>query len=691
MKKFATEEIRNVAVLGGGRAGKTSLSEALIYFNKGIAKLGSVDEGSTVMDFDPDEIERKNSHHAALASLETSRGKINLIDTPGISNFLCDTEVACRVVDSALVVIGAVGGVKYDTERVWKYAEENDLPRMIVVTEMDKERADFEKLLGNFEEIFGARPAPLQWPIGSESSFRGVVDLLRMKAIIFSEDGSGKEITEDVPAEMLDAAQNAREALVESVAESDDDLLEKYLEGETLEDEEIRSALRKGIIGRKIVPLLFAVGTRNLGTASLTDFIFDFLPSPLDRAPGIANVPDSEEEKILEVKEDVPLAAIVFKTVVDPYAGKISLFRVFSGKVHGDQVFNASKGVKERAGQLSTVMGKELKTVPEVAAGDFGAITKLKETATGDTLSDEKTPLILPPIVFPNPVISVAIEPKSKGDEDKLSTVLGKLKDSDAALRISRDPQTREMLISAMGQQHVDVIMSRLKRMGVEVNLKEPKVPYRETISKTFSSSYRHKKQTGGAGQFAEVHLRVEPLPRDTGFEYEWKVFGGAISTSFKPSVEKGVRQVLEKGVVSGCHVVDLKAVVYDGKEHPVDSKDIAFQVAGREAFKLAVKGAGPKLLEPIMALEIVVPEEFVGDIMGDLSSRRGRVAGVDGGGGRQIVRANVPMAEILRYATDLTSMTGGRGQFSMILAHYEEVPAQLAEKIIAASKSEEE
>jgi elongation factor G len=691
MKKFATEEIRNVAVLGGGRAGKTSLSEALIYHNKGVAQLGSVDEGGTVMDFDPDEIERKNSHHSALASLETSRGKLNLIDTPGISNFLCDTGIACRVVDGSLVVIGAAGGVKYDTERVWKYAEENNLPRMIVVTEMDKERADFEKLLAGIEEIFGIRPATLQWPIGSESSFRGVVDLLRMKAIIFAEDGSGKEKTEEIPAEMQDEVQKAREALVESVAESDDELLEKYLEGETLEDEEIRSALRRGILERKIVPLLFAVGTRNWGTASLTDFIFDFLPSPLDRMPATASIPDSDEEKTLEVKEDAPLAAMVFKTVVDPYAGKISLFRVFSGKVHGDQVFNATKGIKERAGQLSTVMGKELKSIPEVAAGDFGAITKLKETTTGDTLSDEKTPLLLPAITLPNPVISVAVEPKSKGDEDKMSTVLGKLKDSDAALRISRDPQTREMLISAMGQQHVDVIMARLKRLGVEVDLKEPKVPYRETISKPFSTSYRHKKQTGGAGQFAEVHLKVEPLPRDTGFEYEWKVFGGAISTSFRPSVEKGVRQVLDKGVIAGCHVVDLKAIVFDGKEHPVDSKDIAFQIAGREAFKLAVKGAGPKLLEPIMALEIVVPEEFVGDVMGDLSSRRGRVAGVDGGGGRQIVRANVPMAEILRYSTDLTSMTGGRGQFSMELDHYEDVPAQIAEKIIAASQSEEE
>jgi elongation factor G len=691
MKKFAADDIRNVAIIGGGRSGKTSLTEAMIFSAKGIPTLGSVDEGTTVTDFDPDEIERKNSHHASLVSLETAKGKLNLVDTPGFPNFLSDTKASCRVVDGAIVVVHAVDGVKFETENVWKYADENALPRMIVVNGMDRERADFQKVLEGIESRFGIRPVPLQWPIGSEGSFRGVVDLLQMKGRIFSEDRDGKDKAEDVPEDLAEDVEKAREALVEGVAESDDDLLEKYLDGQVPEDEEIRRALKIGVASGKIVPLLFSVAVRNWGAGAVTDALFDLFPSPADRPPATGKAPDSETEEKRETKDDEPLAAIVFKTVMDPYAGKISLVRVYSGRIHGDQVFNASKGIKERFGQLAHVLGKNLKALPEAGAGDFAALTKLKETATGDTLSDEKSPIVLTPIDFPNPVISVSVEPKSKGDEDKLSTALHKLQESDVALRVSREPQTREMLISTMGQQHIDIVVGRLKRLGVEVSLKEPKVPYRETISKSFQSHYRHKKQTGGAGQFAEVHLRVEPLPRDTGFEYAWKVFGGAISTSFKPSVEKGIRQVLDKGVIAGHKVVDLKALVTDGKEHPVDSKDIAFQIAGREAFKMAVQGAGPKLLEPIMALEIVVPEEYVGDVMGDLNSRRGRVAGVDIAGGRQIIKANVPLAEILRYATELTSMTGGRGQFTMEPAHYEEVPKQIAEKIIAAAKPSEE
>ena len=389
--------------------------------------------------------------------------------------------------------------------------------------------------------------------------------------------------------------------------------------------------------------------------------------------------------------EDAPFSALVFKTLVDPYTGKITLFRVFSGRLHGDQLFNATRGARERAGSLNQVLGKTLKAVPEVGPGDFAAVVKLKETHTGDTLCDEKHPVTFATITFPHPVMSMAVEPKSKGDEDKLSTALHRVTEADALIRISRDPQTKEMLISAMGQQHIEIVVERMKRLGVDVLLKEPKVPYRETVSKSHETMYRHKKQTGGAGQFAEVHLRVEPLPRGGGFEYAWEVFGGAISTSFKPSVEKGIHSVLEQGVIAGYPVVDVKAAITDGKEHPVDSKDIAFQVAGREAFKLAVQGAGPKLLEPIMSLEIVIPEEFVGDVIGDLNSRRGRIAGVEGGGGRQRVSAKAPLAELLRYATDLTSMTGGRGQFTMELDHYEEVPSQIAEKIVAAHKSAEE
>jgi elongation factor G len=691
MKKYSLDEIRNVGIIGGGRAGKTSLAEALIYLNGATKSLGAVEEGNTVSDFDADEIERKNSHHAALASLETQRGKLNLVDTPGISSFLSDTLAACRVVDGALSVVSAVDGIKFETETVWKYAKENSLPTVVVISETDKERADFQKVIDDFESILGVKPVPLQWPIGKESSFSGVVDLLSMKARSFAADGSGKEKTGEIPEELKDEVQAARESLVENVAESDDDLLEKYLEGEAPGDEELRAALRKGILEGKIVPAVFTVSVKNWGTSSVMDVIFDFLPSPADRPAVTGSPQDSEEVQEREISEDAPLSALVFKTVVDPYAGKISLFRVFSGKVLGDQIFNGSKGSRERFGQLAQVLGKNLKAVPEVTAGDFGAMTKLKVTATGDSICDEKQTFILPEIDFPKPVISVAVEPKSKGDEDKLSTALSRLKDSDTALKVSLDPQTQEMLISTMGQQHIEIVIGRLKKMGVEVTTKEPKVPYRETISKTFKSRYRHKKQTGGAGQFAEVYLRVEPMERGGGFEYGWEVFGGAISKGFQTSIEKGIRQVLDKGVIAGYPVVDVKAVVYDGKEHPVDSKDIAFQVAGREAFKVAVEGAGPKILEPIMALEIVVPEDCVGDVMGDLNSRRGRVAGVDIAGGRQIVKANVPLAEILRYATDLTAMTGGRGQFTMDLAQYEEVPAQVSEKIIAGSKQNEE
>jgi elongation factor G len=564
-----------------------------------------------------------------------------------------------------------------------------NLPRVVVINAMDKERADHTKAAEEFESIFGVKPVALQIPIGRESSFRGVVDLLSGKARIFADDGSGKEKIEDIPGDMADEAEAARDSFVESIAESDDELLEKYLEGHAPEDAELSAALRKGIMEGNIFPLVYTSAVNNWGTETLSDVIFDLLPSPADRPAAVGTLPDSEEELARECSPDAPFSARIFKTIIDPYAGKISLVRVFSGVLKGDSVYNSSRGVKERFGQVAQVMGKSLDSVNEVGAGDMGAITKLKESLTGETLSDEKNPVVYPEITFPNPVISMAVEPKSKGDEDKLSTALGRIREADVSLRVSRDPQTGEMIVSTMGQQHVDVVVARLKRIGVEVNLKEPKVPYRETIIKTFQTSYRHKKQTGGAGQFAEVHLRVEPRDRDTGFEYGWEVFGGAISSSFQTSIEKGIRQVLNKGPVAGYPVVDVKAVVFDGKEHPVDSKDIAFQIAGREVFKMCVSGAGPKLLEPIMALEIVVPDDCIGDVMGDLNSRRGRVGGVDGSGGRQIVRAQVPLAEILRYATDLTSMTGGRGQFSMELDHYEEVPAQIADKIVAESRTE--
>jgi len=686
MKRYEVDQLRNVVLLGGSRAGKTSLAEALLHHAGATSRLGSVDEGTSVLDFDPDEVNRKLTLNTTLASLETPRGKINLLDTPGFSSYLGDSKAACRVADAALFVVSAATGVKFETEALWKAADERGLPRMVVVTKLDRERTSLAKVLEEAEKFLGVRPVPIQVPIGAEGSFRGVVDLLQGKARLFKPDTSGQETIGEVPGEVAAEVAAARERLAEGVAESDDRLLEKYLDGQPLDDQEIREGLRVGVLAGKVVPLVFAVPVKNWGTAALDELIFSLLPSPDQRPPVEGTNPSGGEER-RSAAETEPFCALVFKTLVDPYTGKITLFRVFSGRFSGDQLYNATRGVRERAGSLNQVLGKTLKSVSEVGPGDFAAVVKLKETHTGDTLCDEKHPVVLPTIVFPNPVISMAVAPKSKGDEDKLSTALHRVTEADTMVRISRDPQTKEMIISAMGQQHIEIVVERMKRLGVDVLLKEPKVPYRETISKSFETMYRHKKQTGGAGQFAEVHLRVEPLPRSAGFEYAWEVFGGAISTSFKPSVEKGIHSVMEQGVIAGYPVVDLKAAVTDGKEHPVDSKDIAFQVAGREAFKLAVQGAGPKLLEPIMALEIQIPEEFVGDVIGDLNGRRGRISGVEGAGGRQRVNAKVPLAEILRYATDLTSMTGGRGQFTMELDHYEEVPAQLAEKIIAASR----
>jgi len=690
MKRYEVDQLRNVVMLGGSRAGKTSLAEALLFTNGATNRLGSVDEGTSVLDFDPDEVARKLTLNTSLASIETPQGKINLLDTPGFSVFLGDSRAACRVADAALFVVSAATGIKFETEALWKAADENGLPRMIVVTKLDRERTSLAKVMGDAETYLGVRPIPIQVPIGAEGSLRGVVDLLLGKARFFKDDPSGQETLGEIPAEIAAEVAAARERLTEGVAESDDELLEKYLDGQPLGEDEIRKGLRAGVLAGKIVPLLFAIPTKNWGTAAIAESIFSLLPSPEQRPPATGVNPTGGDES-RAAKEDAPFSALVFKTLVDVYTGKISLFRVFSGRLTGDQIYNATREIRERAGSLNQVLGKILKTVPDVGPGDFAAVAKLRETHTGDTLCDEKHPVVFPPIVFPTPVISMAVEPKSRGDEDKLSTVLHRVTEADMMIRVAREPQTKEMLISAMGQLHIDVVVERMKRLGVEVLLKEPKVPYRETVSKSFSTMYRHRKQTGGAGQFAEVHLRVDPLARGAGFIYAWEVIGGAISTSFKPSVEKGIMSALEQGVIAGYPVVDIKAAVTDGKEHPVDSKDIAFQVAGRGAFRLAVQGAGAKLLEPIMSLEITIPDEFVGDVIGDLNSRRGRISGVDGGGGRQRVAARAPLAEILRYATDLTSMTGGRGQFTMVLDHYEEVPAQNAEKIVAAARKESE
>ena len=519
MKRYEVDQLRNVVMLGGSRAGKTSLAEALLFTHGATAKLGSVDEGTSVLDFDPDEIARKLTLNTSLASIETPQGKINLLDTPGFSVFLGDSRAACRVADAALFVVSAATGIKFETESLWKSADENGLPRLIVVTKLDRERTSLAKVLADAEAFLGVKPIPIQVPIGTEGSLRGVVDLLLGKARLFKPDASGQETIAEIPAEIAEEVSNARERLTEGVAESDDALLEKYLDGQPIGEAEIRAGLRAGVLAGKIVPLLFAVPTKNWGTAALTEAVHSLLPSPAQR-PAVPGTNPAGGAETRAAQEDAPFSALVFKTLVDAYTGKISLFRVFSGRLAGDQIYNATRGIRERAGALNQVLGKTLKTVPDVGPGDFGAVAKLRETHTGDTLCDEKHPVVFPPIVFPTPVISMAVEPKSKGDEDKLSTVLHRVTEADMMIQVAREPQTKEMLISAMGQQHIDVVVERMKRLGVEVLLKEPKVPYRETVSKSFSTMYRHKKQTGGAGQFAEVHLRIDPLERGAGFEY---------------------------------------------------------------------------------------------------------------------------------------------------------------------------
>jgi elongation factor G len=693
MKTYEAENIRNIGVVGHGDSGKTSLVSAFLFDSGTVNRLGSVDEGTTITDFDDEEIARKISLQSALAFCEFDKKKINMIDTPGYANFIMEARASLRVLDAGLVVVCAVSGVEVQTEDVWGFLDEFTLPRIIVINKLDRERASFERTREDLAKTFGREAVAIQIPIGAEKDFAGVVDLVQMKAFVYEADGSGKFKMQEIPDSLQEQAQAERRKLTEMVAEMDDALLERYLEEEKLSQEDLLKGLAKGVRARKLFPIVCASATKNIGIHRVLSGVSDFLPSPLDMPPQKGINPKDKTETERKCAKDAPYSALVFKTIADPYAGKISLFRVYSGRIQSDStVHNATKDCHERFGSISVLQGKTPTGVPECVAGDIASISKLKETTTGDTLAAKESPILYTHIEYPEPAITFAIEPKAKGDEDKISQSLQRLAEEDPTLRFGRDAQTRELLLSGTGETHVEVVVSKLKKkFGVDVNVKPPKIPYRETITKTVATMYRHKKQTGGAGQFAEVHLRVEPLPRGADFEYASEVFGGAISSSFIPSIEKGIRQVMESGVVAGYPVVDVKAVVFDGKEHPVDSKDIAFQIAGREVFKKAVLEANPILLEPIMNVEVYAPEEFMGDIMGDLNSRRGRVQGMKQKAKYQGVVAQVPMAEMLSYAPTLKSITGGRGYFHMELSHYEAVPAHIAEKIVAQTKKEKE
>jgi len=686
MKDYHTKQLRNIVLLGHGSSGKTSLAEAMLFASGAINRMGRVEDGTTVADFDEEEIRRHISLSLALVPVEWEDCKINILDTPGYTDFVGEVKSAVRVADLALVLVDAVSGVEVGTELVWNFAEEQGLPRVVVVNKMNRENANLGRTLEALRGTFGKNFVLIQLPIGTEGEFAGVVDLVKMQALV-GPDGEAAEI----PAGLADQAEEARVQLIEAAAESDDELIMKYLEGEELTGEEVRRGLRAAILNGTVIPVLVTAATANLGTRALLDALVAYAPSPIDRGAITALTAAGEEQ--IEPNELAPLAVLVFKTTADPFVGKLTYFRVYGGMMQSDsRVYNSRAEEEERLGQLYAMRGKEQIPVPCMHAGDIGAVAKLTHTLTGDTLCDKGHSVSLPGPMFPSPLFAVAVSPRSKADQAKLGATLTRICEEDPTLRWHQEPSTRQTILEGMGEAHVDIAVRRMEnRFDVGVETATPRVPYRETITRIHADQYRHKKQTGGAGQFAEVHMRLEPLPRDTGFEYDWEVFGGHISRSFEGSIEKGVKAAMNQGVIAGYPVTDLKAVVYDGKEHPVDSKDIAFQIAGREVFKKVMLEAGPVLLEPIYRIAITVPEEYTGDIMGDLNTKRARVQGMDQRGGKSIITALVPLAEMQRYATDLRSLTQGRGIFSMEFDHYEEVPAHLAQAIAEAHQRERE
>ncbi len=687
MKVYDTPEIRNVALIGHGDVGKTSLASALLFVAGAVTRLGKVEDGTTVTDFDDEEIERKISLQTAIAHLEWRGTKINLIDTPGYAAFVADAKAGLAVADAAFLLVEAVAGVQVLTERVFKYCQEYRVPRVFVLNKLDRERASFDRTMESIAERFDRRAVPIQIPLGEEQAFDGVVDLVTLKAHRYATDGSGTRTEESIPAAILDRAREYRAKLVEMIAESDDALMEEYFEKGDLPQEKMVAGLHGAFLERKVFPVMLASAARAVGARELLDAAVDLVPSPAEMPPRQGIDPASGKEIARVADPAAPASVFVFKTVADPYAGRVSLFRVVSGTLRGDTpVQNVSQGVAERLGTVNLLQGKQLVPIGEIRAGDLGAVAKLKETKTSDTLADPSNPIRFPAIAFPAPAISFAIEPKSKGDEDKISTALHRLTEEDPVLRVGRDERTKELLVSGNGQVHVEVAIAKMKKkFGVEAILKQPKVPYLETIRKKVGPVQgRHKKQTGGRGQFGDCWIEIEPLQRGAGFEFVDKIFGGAIPQNFRPAVEKGIVEAAQRGWLAGYPVVDFRVTLTDGSYHSVDSSEMAFKIAGSLAFKAAMEQARATILEPIYSVEITAPEECMGDIMGDLSSRRGKPQGMETQGHYQVIKAQVPLAEMLTYASTLKSITSDRGTYHMEFDHYDEVPAQIQEKIIA-------
>ena len=685
MGKYDTTKLRNLGIVAHNSAGKTSLVETIL-FNTGMTdKLGKVDNGTSSMDFEEEEIKRKATLSASLNHCLWNDYSLHIVDTPGVSNFLHDTRRCLRVLGGAVVIVSAISGTKAQTKQIWNWCDDFEVPRIAFVNKMDRERANFLKAVDDMEKSLGARAVVVTMPIGAEEDFKGTIDLVRMKARVYKFDEKGTYDEQDIPADYQTEADRLREQLLEAVAEADDDLMEKYLEGESLSEEEVLQGLREGTLTGVFTPVFCGSATANIGIRQLLDYIVACLPSPIDKGIQVGAKPGSEDPIERKPSEDDPFSAMVFKTINDPYAGKLTLMRLYSGTLAPDTVvYNPNKDEKERISNIFELEGKKQVSIDLAAAGDIIAVPKLKVTATGDTLCDLKQQVMYEPLVPLKPIISFALEGKAKGDEDKIYTGLQRLMEEDPTLTVTRDEETKEMVLSGMGQIHLEVAVERLKRKyGADVVLKEPKVPYRETIKGSAQVQGKYKKQSGGRGQYGDVWIEVKPLPRGTGYEFVDKVVGGVVPRNYIPAVDKGIVEAMKTGPLTKNQVVDVQVTLYDGSHHSVDSSEMAFKVAGSMAFKKAMEQCKPVLLEPIMAMEITVPDDCMGDVIGDLNSRRGKVVGVEPQANSQVIRAEVPMAEVLRYAPELRSMTSDRGMFTMEFSKYEEVPTHQTAKIL--------
>jgi elongation factor G len=683
------DKVRNVGILGQGGSGKTSLGEAILFVAGATSRLGRVQDGTSVFDHEPEEIKHHVSISTAFHSLNWAKHPLTLVDTPGYAAFLADTISCMRAFDSAVFVLNPMVGLRVESERLWSKANDEGISRLLFVNKMDHEPSNVEQRINDLIESLGAKAVYLQLPIGVEAEFKGVVDLLTMKAHVYEGD-TGKGVETDIPADMKDAAAKMRLELMETISETDDALLEKYLDGQEPSAEELKRALRSAVAARKVYPILFGSSTRLIGIDRLLDALVEYAPSPIDMGEKSGKNPATGEVENRKPDPSAPFSAYVFKTISDPFAGKLSVMRVISGTLSADGTcYNATKQSREKIGHIFRLEGKKQEAAKDVSVGDIVAAAKLKDVNTGDTLCDEKAPIQYEGPPHFSPVISFALEPKSKADEDKVPQGLHRMMEEDLTIEVHRDEQTRDFILSGMGQQHIEIIVEKLKRKyGADVVLKAPKVPYKETIRAKASAQGRLKKQTGGRGQFGDTWLRIEPLPHGGGFEFVDEIVGGAIPRNYIPAVEKGVREAMASGYLAGYPMVDVRVTLYDGSYHDVDSSDMAFKIAASLGFKNAVEKAKPVLLEPIMNIEVTVPDECMGDVIGDLNSRRGKVLGMDSKGHSQIIKARVPMAEVLKYAPDLRALTSGRGEFHMEFSHYEELPAHLSEKVIKEAQA---